>query len=204
MPRNRRSRTNAQKNAGTNRATETPRSMSRHLRFQQIEELIAQQRTGGEIVRIMMGRTGLQERQVAYDLAEVYERCRAEDATDHEIRLVRARRTWGETLRRCQLQAEEHLGTQVGAAYERRVIECIAQLCKLDGLYAPKKIEMSGSVNVHVGIQITKVVGVLDADGLAALSKVMEQVEAAKANGLLQDVAPLELAEVGTGRSNEP
>lgn len=179
----RKKRTSAEKNIGTNRATETVKSVDRHRRFQQIEELLAQQHAGGEIVRIMMARTGLQERQCYLDLAEVYERARTEDAADHEIRLARARRSWGETLRRCQLQAEEHLGTPVGAAYERRVIECIDKLCKLDGLYAPKKIELTQSLSVNM--KITSLVGVLDAAGLAALEVVQQQIEAARQRGLL-------------------
>lgn len=131
----RKPRTNAQKNAGRNRATETAKSAARMRRFAEIEELFAQCKGGDEIVRIMMERTGLKERQVRYDIAEVYERAQAQDAAEHQVRLARARRAWVRRMLKC-----EEAGEQQAANY------ALDRLCKLDGLYAAKEIKVDGAL----------------------------------------------------------
>ena len=171
MPR--KPRTSAEKNAGTNLSTSTVKSLERHKRFKQIEELLAEQYTGGQIVRHMMKEHGLQERQCYLDLSEVYARCQADDARDHDVRMSKARLAWGRRLRMC-----ESAGEQQAANY------ALDRICKLEGLYAPKKIELT-QTTATVNIQITALVGVLDAAGLAALELVQQQIEAARQRGLL-------------------
>lgn len=130
-------RTNKQKNAGTNRATPTVKSVERHRRFKELEGLLAESYTGGEIVRIMAERHGLSERQCYLDLAEVYERCQAEDAKDHAIRINQARRAWARRVRICEEQGE-----QQAANY------ALERLHKLDGLFAPTKIEGTLAIGI--------------------------------------------------------
>jgi hypothetical protein len=50
-------------------------------------------------------------------------------------------------------------------------------------LFAPKKIEVSGSLSLSA--RVTSLVGVLDADGIAALEIVQRQIAAARDKGLL-------------------
>lgn len=114
------------------------------------------------------------ERTAYSDIAAVYASVQAESADDSAIRIGRARRTWQRLMR----DAEEH-DDRAAANYAHD------RLCKLDGLYAPKRVEMSGSVGLSVSVSMRSIIGVLDATGLAALEIIMQQVEAAKARGEL-------------------
>ena len=114
----------------------------------------------------------ISERQAYEDIAEIVERCRADDEKEQEHRLSAARREW---LRKSRLYESKGKFADANYAYDK--------YCKLNGLYAPKKIEFSGSLTI--GAQITSLVGVLDAEGLKALDVVQQQIAAARAKGLL-------------------
>lgn len=115
---------------------------------------------------------GISERQAYEDIAAIVERCRADDAKDSADRLAAARREW---LRKARLYEAKGKFADSNYAYDK--------LCKLLGLYAPKKLHISG--HLTVGAQITSLVGVLDAEGLKALEIVQRQIAAARDKGLL-------------------
>jgi hypothetical protein len=101
----------------------------------------------------------------------------AEDA-EQERPYLRARET--ARLNRIADKAED------GGEYHSAVAAS-REIGKLHGLHAAKKIQVT---TVSVAIEISAVLEVLDARGLAALDVVLEQVEAAKAAGLLKAPEP--------------
>ncbi|MDQ1446791.1 MAG: hypothetical protein QOI20_3255 [Acidimicrobiaceae bacterium] len=159
------------------------RLVEKNKRIERIEDLIAQQYSTKQIVAKVVDEFGVAERTAYTDITECYERAVPDSEEERSRRLDRARRSW---QRRMRLAEEK--GDQSAANY------ALDRLCKLDGLYAPKKVEMSSSVTVSVSMR--SVVGVLDAAGLAALELVMQQVEAAKARGELPAAEPPELVPV--------
>lgn len=118
----------------------------------------------------------ISERQAYQDIAEVAERCRSDDAQEQATRVASARREW---LRKARKYEREGKYADSNYAYDKH--------CKLLGLYAPKKIEVSGTIGIAA--QITSLVGVLDAEGLKALEVVQRQIADARAKGLLPDPA---------------
>jgi len=119
----------------------------------------------------------ISERMAYADIAEIAERARADDAAEHSYRVAAACREW---LRKASKYEKEGRYHESNYAYDK--------LCKLKGLYAPKKIEVSGSIGI--GAQITTLVGVLDVDGLKALEIVQAQIAAARAKGQLPGQLP--------------
>lgn len=154
--------------------TKTVFSRDRHERMRRIEVLLAKQYTTKQMIRIIQAEEEppVSERQVYTDIAEVYATIQAEDADERAIRLARARRTWARQYRRCVDK-----GDMSAANY------ALDRICKLDGLYAPKKIEVSGTLSLSA--RVTSLVGILDADGIAALELIQRQIAAARDNGLL-------------------
>lgn len=153
------------------RAIDNVKSAARHTRFLKIADMVAEQWTGQQIVRAIADQFTISIRQAHFDLAEVYAQCRADSSADQEIRISRARLTWQRRMRLCELK-----GDQAAANY------ALDRLCKLDGLYAPKKIEVGGTVGVVV--QMRTVLSALDAIGLAALDVVMQQLALRGIGGL--------------------
>lgn len=148
------------------------RWVDKNKRIDRIEELIALQHSTAQIARIIAKEFEVAERTAYNDITETYARALPDSQEESSTRLARARRSWQRRLRVCEEQ-----GDQSAANY------ALDRLCKLDGLYAPKKLELTA--NVTVSVSMRSVVGVLDAAGLAALEVVMQQVEAAKARGEL-------------------
>ncbi len=162
----------------------TLRSYDRDQRLAWIESNLGKYTTR-QLARRTHERFGVSERQAYDDIAEIVERCRADDAKDSQDRIAAARREW---LRKTRLYEAKGRYADANYAYDK--------YCKLLGLYAPKKVQLSG--HLTVGAQITSLVGVLDARGLAALEIVQEQIAAAKAKGLLPektDATPVPIAD---------
>lgn len=63
------------------------------------------------------------------------------------------------------------------------VVSASREVAKINGLYAEKKIKITNTTTVSM--QVFTVVGILDAEGLAALEIVQRQIESARAQGLL-------------------
>lgn len=93
-------------------------------------------------------------------------------------------------LARIRLTARlERNAAKAEAAEEFSAVAALSrEEAKINGLYAPKKFEVSRTLTVSM--RITTLVGVLDAEGMAALSIVQAQIEAARAAGRLP--APVE------------
>jgi hypothetical protein len=123
----------------------------------------------------------ISERQAYTDIAEIAERARSDDAAEHSYRVAAACREWLRKSRKYEREGRYH---ESNYAYDK--------LCKLKGLYAPKKIEISGSIGI--GAQITSIVGILDARGLEALEIIQQQIAAARDKGQLP--APAETTPV--------
>jgi hypothetical protein len=162
--------------------TKTIYSRTRHERMARLETLLAKQYSTTQIVRLVAAEEEVSERQVYEDLAEVYQRVQAEDGDERSIRLSRARRTWQRQYRRC-VDAKDY--TAANYALDR--------LCKLDGLFAPKKLEVSGTIGVSM--QITTLVGILTPAGMAALEVLQREIAEAKERGLLPSSTPIDVKE---------
>jgi hypothetical protein len=154
------------------KAIADPRWADKNFRIRLIEDLLAQQHSNHEIVRLVAEQCHVAERTAYDDLKEAMARAVPESEDERISRIDRARRMWQRRIRICELQNK-----QADANY------AADKLCKLEGVYAPKKIEFSGTVGV--AIEMRAVMGILDAAGIAALELVLEQVERAKAAGKL-------------------
>lgn len=143
--------------------------------------LVAKPETGESNKSIMAAGAeffGVSRRTIQLDLSEVYAYYPATDDETRRERRTAARMRWLELTEKA-LTAQAY-GAAVAAHREA---------CKMDGLYEPEKIEITGKVTVAATVR--GVVGVLDAEGLAALEVVMRQVDAAKKLGMLPAGEPL-------------
>lgn len=144
------------------------------LRVKRAEELLCTQYTGGQIVRTLCEEFAVVERTAYTYLKLAYERMQGDAAKDRGIRKARARASWQAQFRRCIANGEMQAANYA-----------LDRLCKLDGLNAPVKHEVEVSATLAVQVEIRAIVGILDAQGLAALDVLMKQIEAAQAKGLL-------------------
>lgn len=147
-------------------------SRTRQERMRRIAVLLARPLTTVELVRKVAEEEEISERQVYDDLRELWPEIQANEDTDQQRLRQRARMAWLRRIRKCEAQGKEQ---EANYALDR--------LCKIDGVYAPKKLEVSGTIGVSA--QITSLVGVLDAEGIRALEIVQTQIAAARARGLL-------------------
>lgn len=144
------------------------------------EELLCEQYTGKQIVKLLCKEFKVVERTAYSYLRIAYENLQAGAEDERAIRKTRARATWQTQYRKC-LAAKDFSAANYA----------LDRLCKLDGLFAPTKhkIEMGGVVTV--GVQIRNVMNVLDVAGLAAMEIVLAQLEVARQKGLLvEDPVP--------------
>lgn len=148
-------------------------------RVKRAEELLCDQHTSRQIVDKLIEEFKIVERTAYTTIRIAYERLAADAANDRGIRKARARATWQRHYRRCLEK-----GDNQAANY------ALDRLCRLDGLYAPEKIEVTNTLSVAV--QLDMVVNVLDEAGLAALEIVMAQLEAAKQRGDIQEAPDLD------------
>jgi len=72
------------------------------------------------------------------------------------------------------------------AASHRTAIAASREIGRLNGAYAPDKVEVTHGVELDVVCQIDACLAVLDEAGLAAFRVVAEQLERARADGRLQ------------------
>lgn len=154
------------KNSGEHKPTETHRSEPRRARFAQIAELIEQQWSGPEIVEKLCVEHGISERMAQYDLAAVYEEFRKGDAEDQAVRIARARRAWQRQFRDCKTAQDRDAANYA-----------LDRLSRMDGVYAPKQVSITGTIGVAV--EIRAVMRALDDAGLVALDLVMGQLKRA-------------------------
>lgn len=163
-------------------SAQTLRARQREPRFDLIEKMLLvctpRPHSTLEIVAALRRDFRISQRLAYRDLAEVWQRRASEQARDRAALVAEAEFEW----RRREAIADDRGETHAGniALRERH---------KLLGLYAPKKIEHSGSVGVSmtIDVKLDILVGVLDAKGLAALDVVLEQIEAARSAGLLPE-----------------
>ncbi len=156
-------------------AKKTLRSYDRDQRLAWIELFLGKYGTRQLALRVVE-EFGISERQAYEDIATIAERARSDDAKESEYRLSAARREW---MRKSRKFERDGKYADANYAYDK--------YCKLNGLYAPKKIELSGTISI--GAHITSLVGVLDAEGLKALAVVQQQIALARTKGLLPAAA---------------
>lgn len=143
------------------------------LRVKRAEELLCDQHTSGQIVRKLVEEFGIVERTAYTTLKIAYDRLSKDAAADRGIRKARARATWQRHYQRCIKN-----GNDQAAGY------ALDRLCRLDGLFAPEKIEHT-TTTITVDVQMNAVINVLDVAGLAALDIVLAQLDAARSRGQL-------------------
>lgn len=160
----------------------TLKARAREQRFEVIEELLRviepAPKSTLEIVAEIMRRFSISERVAYRDIREVWNRRARDLAATREAQLAEADHEW----RRREALADQRGETQAGNfALDRRH--------RLHGLYAPTKVQVSGSVGVHaeLAIRIDALIGVLDEHGREALDVVLEQLDRARAAGLLPE-----------------
>lgn len=175
------------------RSKERPRSDSVKTRLAFVERCVSEHMSSDQIVRAVKAKYGVKTRSARYDIAAVYERIAKSEQSDTAVRVARAIRVLVRRMRRNEKMAEAAIkkgNWGAAASFESNANFASDRLMKIYGLFAPKKIEVSGSVGVqiHVSFDTTKIVDVLDLEGLKALRVVMAQVDAAKQSGLLKPI----------------
>lgn len=122
-----------------------------------------------EIIDIVSRRFGVSESCVRNDVRKISKRYMAEE---HDPDVISSRKS--------QMRAKlTELEREARANNDRSTARyALDRLCKLDGLYAPVKVDVTSTVQT-VGLEIEKVAAALDADGLAALEIVMVQLQRA-------------------------
>lgn len=156
------------------------------IRVKRAEELLCDQHSGRQIVRTLCDQFEVVERTAYHYVRLAYDRLQADAANDRGIRKARARATWQTQYRRC-LEAKDLSAANYA----------LDRLMRLDGLFAPEKIEIGGTISVAV--QMRAVMNILDADGLAALEIVLTQMEAARVRGELVEAIDDEAATLPEG-----
>lgn len=137
------------------------------------EQMLCEQYTSKQIVTELCQVFGIVERTAYTTLKIAYDRLAQDAAADRGIRKARARATWQKQYRLCLAKGEHQAANYA-----------LDRLCRLDGLFAPEKIEHI-TTTITVDVQIDAVVNVLDAAGLAALEVVLTQLDAARERGNL-------------------
>lgn len=140
-------------------------------RVKRTEQLIAKLYTTRQIVDLLCAEYGIVPRTAHADIAIAFERLQADAADDRAVRKTQMRRVIHGLIR-----SHMSAGDRQAANY------LVDKLCKLDGLYAPEKHEIT---TVSVEMRIDVLINILDAAGQAALDVVLEQIEVAKEKGLL-------------------
>jgi hypothetical protein len=172
--------------ASTPGSATTPRARMREKRLQRVEEMLLvvepKPHSNAEIVKAIVEEFKIDRRIAQRDLSEVWHRRGREQAANRAAMVAEADHDW----RRREAMADAKGEIQAGNF-------ALAQRHRLLGLFAPTKIEHSGSVGItatlDVNVRLEAVIGVLDSEGLAALEVVLGQVERARARGALPAVA---------------
>ncbi len=133
-----------------------------------IEQLWRAMYSGGQIIEIVTHRYGVADRTVIAELAKIKKRYAFEEADDETIRSRKAQM-------RSTLTDLIHESRASGDLTTARY--ALDKLAKLDGLYAPTKIEIESKITT-VGVQVNMIVRALDEDGLKALELIMGQLQA--------------------------
>ncbi len=145
-----------------------PKTDPGHERRMYVEQLWRSMYSAGQIIEIVAHRYGVTGRTVANELAQIKKRYVFEEADLDTIRSRKAQM-------RSTLTDLTHESRATGDLATARY--ALDKLAKLDGLYAPTKVEIETKVNV-IGLQINTIVAALDEDGLKALELVMGQLAA--------------------------
>jgi hypothetical protein len=155
---------------------------SKNKRVARVDELVRDGWAYKTIVKVVAEEFDVDPRTVREDVKDA-ELARLPDQVEKALTLKQnAAMRWERRQRICEAK-----GNEADANY------ALDKWCRVMGAYAPKKFELTGSVSVGISVKISAIVGVLDADGLAALEIIRKQVQAAREAGLLTEaVAPFE------------
>lgn len=138
----------------------TARALVRDRRLARIAELIPVAPSSAAIVRAIVDEFGIVERTAYLDLAEVYESCRPANEEDQKERIERGRRRWYSRRDYLQSTARELYAKgeyKAAAAYEGHANYAADRCSKIDGVYAPKKIDVDVAVAVDVRVAVRQV-----------------------------------------------
>lgn len=141
------------------------------------EQMLCEQYTSKQIVNELCAVFDIVERTAYTTLKIAYDRLAKDAAADRGIRKARARATWQKQYRSCLAK-----GDNQAANY------ALDRLCRLDGLFAPEKIEHT-TTTITIDVQMNAVINVLDVAGLAALDIVLAQLDAARSRGQLLEAS---------------
>jgi hypothetical protein len=157
------------------------RSVEQNKRIRRVDELVRQGWSTRQIVNAIV------------DEFDVNIRTAYEDRLEAEARRVPELAIEAKTLQeRAAYKFERLQYTAESKGDIAAAISAADKWAKVTGAYAARKIEITGSVGVSVSMKIEAIVGVLDADGLAALDVIHRQVRAAREAGLLTDAVAQE------------
>lgn len=155
-------------------------SIERLRRVDEIEEALLSEDPPAvvDLIKSIMQKHDISRRQAYRDLAEAQLQLARVRSKNREELFAHADWNW----RRREAKADAAGDHKAGNA-------AAAEWCKLHGLNAPKKVEMSGEVKIGVHVDVHAIIGILDEKGLAAWQLVREQIEAARADGRLPVLA---------------
>jgi hypothetical protein len=154
------------------RETLDMRWAEKNKRITRLAELLESPRSQVEIVEMVAKEFGVAERTVYDDKRELEARIHELAVQDTILLTQRAAAKWNRRERMADERGDSNAGNYA-----------LDRWCRVFGAYAPKKLELSGTVGV--AIEIRAVMAVLDAEGLAAFEIVLGKLEAAKAAGKL-------------------
>ncbi len=147
------------------------------------------ERSSGRTVKLLIERFEISRATAERDIA-IARRLIAETAESQrpQIRAIEMAR-----LERVADAAEQLAGKAratgdcaAAAAAMRSVIAASREIGRLNGAYAPDKVEGTHGADPELALQIDAILGILDDAGRAALDIVMEQIEAAQRDGRLK------------------
>ena len=98
------------------------------------------------------------------------------------VRLLRIAESAEAMARKARRQGE----FIAASASHRTVIAASREIGRLNGAYAPDKVEVTHGAEPELVLQIDAILGILDDAGRAALDVVMQEIERAKADGRLK------------------
>lgn len=125
---------------------------------------------------------GVTRRTLDADIAEIYSKFKAENTASIEAMKLMAMLDYDVEYAKCDAVGDRKTALQSRIGKH-----------KVRGVFAPTKIEVSGGIDVNIGVQIEAYIEVLDADGLQAFQLVRAQIAAARAAGRLPGIDPAPL-----------
>lgn len=161
---------------GARRIGEGWRGEPRRERVLLVERWIGEGMQHNEIRRTLMARFEIEKRQAEYDIATAYKRLREESEEPAGIRAARVRAIVIRRIARLEKRADT--AEKGAASFEVAANQMVSALARIDGAYAPTKLEITNKETVGVNGDVETLLAALDSRGRACFAEVWRQWEA--------------------------